>query len=138
MKIKKLHPDATLPAKPKKGDAGHDLFSLGDVLLYPGEIKAIPTGIAMEIPTGFVGIIKPRSGLALNGIDVLAGVIDSSYRGEIKVVLCNLSQDTALALSGNVKIAQMLFMNYFVMDMDEVDELSNTERQANGFGSTGV
>jgi dUTP pyrophosphatase len=97
----------------------------------------IKTGIAIEIPKGFVGLVWPRSGLAIKkGVSVLAGVIDSSYRGEIGVVLLNTNYDDLIIKKGD-KIAQLLIQPIETVNIEEVKELSDTERAENGFGSSG-
>ena len=125
------------PRKPKDGDAGHDLFSNQPALIPPFERVTISTGVSMEIPNGVVGFIWPRSGLAsLMGLDVFGGVVDSSYRGEIKVILFN-STDQDIYLESGCKIAQIVFQEYLTYDFEEVESLTDTERGESGFGSSG-
>lgn len=132
-----LEQGAKPPRKPATGDAGHDLFSRIGVLIPPFERSVIPTGVCMEIPSGVVGLIWPRSGLAsLMGVDVLGGVIDSSYRGEIKVILFN-SSDKDIYLESGSKIAQIIFQEYLQYDFEVVESLTETKRGDSGFGSTG-
>ncbi|MEO2154285.1 MAG: dUTP diphosphatase [Nanoarchaeota archaeon] len=138
LKVKKLNEDAKLPVKKRKGDAGFDLYSNEEVILKPGERKLISTGIAIEIPKGYFGLIKDRSGLAAkNGLHCLAGVIDSNYRGEVKVVLINLGNEE-VKLEKYSRIAQLLIIPVPEFEIEEVDELSNTERNEKGFGSSGL
>jgi len=138
LKVKKLLKEAKLPVRKREGDAGLDLYSVEDVNLNPGEWKAIPTGIAVEIPKGYVGLIKDRSGLALkHALHCLAGVIDENYRGEIKVVVINLGREKVFIQKGT-RIAQLLLVPYLKVEPVEVEELSNTERGEKGFGSSGV
>ena len=137
IKFKKLKPEAILPEYATENDAGFDLFSLEDYQLKPGERKVFGIGLAAEIPVGFFVIIKPKSGLAVKGgIDVLAGVIDSGYRGEWGVVLVNLSNQPYQFHKGD-KIAQGVLLPVANADIKKVDSLSDSERGAGAFGSTG-
>jgi len=138
LKVKKLRPDAKLPVRKRKGDAGLDLYSVEEVVLNPGEYKAVPTGVAVQIPEGHFGLIKDRSGLALkNALHCLAGVVDPNYRGEIKVVLINLGKEP-VRLEKHTRIAQLLVIPYAAVEVEEVEELSDTERGGEGFGSSGL
>ena len=138
LKVKKLHPEAKIPVRKREGDAGLDLYSVEDTVLQPGEWKAIPTGVAVEIPEGYVGIIKDRSGLALKyALHCLAGVIDENYRGEVKVVIINLGKETVKLEKGS-RIAQLLLVPYLKAEPVEVGDLSDTERGEEGFGSSGL
>ncbi len=138
LKVKKLRPDAVLPVRKRKGDAGLDLYAVEGVVLKPGEWVAIPTGIAVEIPEGHFGLIKDRSGLALkHALHCLAGVVDENYRGEIKVVMINLGKEEVKIEKGT-RIAQLLIIPYLSVDIEEVEELSDTERGEKGFGSSGL
>ncbi len=138
LKVKKLRPDAVLPVRKRKGDAGLDLYAVEDVVLKPGEWKAVPTGIAVEIPEGHFGLIKDRSGLALKyALHCLAGVVDENYRGEIKVVMINLGGEEFKVEKGT-RIAQLLIVPYLSVEVEEVEELSDTERGERGFGSSGL
>ncbi len=138
LKVKKLHPEAKIPVRKREGDAGLDLYSVEDTVLQPGEWKAIPTGVAVEIPEGYVGIIKDRSGLALKyALHCLAGVIDENYRGEVKVVIINLGKETVKLEKGS-RIAQLLLVPYLKAEPIEVGDLSDTERGEEGFGSSGL
>ncbi len=138
LKVKKLHPEALLPSRKRAGDAGIDLYSVEEVFLNPGEWKAVPTGVAVEIPEGYFGLIKDRSGLALkHAVHCLAGVVDENYRGEIKVVLINLG-DKPVRLEKRSRVAQMVLVPYLKTQVVEVEELSHTERGQQGFGSTGL
>lgn len=139
MKIKLLHPLATVPTFANPGDAGADLYSIENVMLNPGEQKLIKTGIALEIPLGYVGLVRPRSGLATKmGIGMnSSGVIDAGYRGEIAVTLINHSDIKYPVLQGE-RIAQILFVPVIAgFNFQVVEELSETQRGSNGFGSTG-
>jgi len=137
IKIKRLSKKAALPKYAHKGDAGMDLYIIDDKVLNPGEWHAFSTGIAMEIPEGFVGLIWDKSGLASKfGLHVLAGVVDSSYRGEVKVVVYNLSQKPYQFKKGE-QVAQMIIQPCLNADIKMVNKLSNTGRGQGGFGSTG-
>ena len=136
--IKKINVDAVVPSKGSSGSAGRDLSSIEDIVIPAGEWRAVATGLSIEIPEDYYARIAPRSGLAFkNGIFVNAGVIDSDYRGEIKVILYN-----AGVIDFSVKkfdrIAQMILEKIYNGDMIVIDELSGTGRGSNGFGSTGL
>ncbi|MEM5832108.1 MAG: dUTP diphosphatase [Candidatus Aenigmatarchaeota archaeon] len=137
LKVKKLSESAKLPERKRVGDAGLDLYCIESFEINPKEIKLVSTGIAVEIPKGYVGIIKDRSGLAIKGLHVLAGVVDENYRGEVKVVLINLG-DEKLSIEKNSRIAQLLIIPYLNCDVIEVNELSESNRGEKGFGSTGI
>ena len=138
MRIKRLNKTKILPPKRANADAaGYDLRSNLTLTIKSGERVSIPTGFAWEIPTGMVGIIKPRSGLANDyGLDVLAGVIDSDYRGEIKVILLNTGS-SHYKITQNDRIAQMVVANYLGEELEEVNDLSDSDRGSKGLGSTG-
>jgi dUTP pyrophosphatase len=137
VKVKKTHILAQIHTRSNPTDAGADLRSIEDCVVETQERKVISTGIFLEIPEGYYGRIAPRSGLAANrGIDVLAGVVDSSYRGEIKVVLYNSDKKMPFHIEGGDRIAQIIIEDHFNLEF-EVSELSDTERGAGGFGSTG-
>ena len=138
IKIKKLEATATLPNYAHPGDAGMDFYANETVTISPNERKIISTGIAMAIPQGYVGLVWDKSGLASNhGLKTMAGVIDASYRGEIKILLHNLSNKPYLVEKGN-KIAQMLIQPVEQREVVEVEDLNDTSRGADGFGSTGL
>jgi dUTP pyrophosphatase len=139
MKIKLLDKNAKIPFRANKTDAGADLCSIEDCKIEPLERKAVSTGIAVKIPDGYYGRIAPRSGLAYkNGIDVLAGVIDSDYTGEIKVILFNTDKEQSFEINKGDRIAQLIIEDHFNFDFEVVEELVDTERGSGGFGSTGV
>ena len=139
MKIKFLSKEAKVPMRANPSDAGADLCSVEDFILNPLERKAISTGISLEIPEGHYGRIAPRSGLAYkNGIDVLAGVVDSSYRGEIKVILFNTDKENYFKINIGDRIAQLIIEKHFNFEFEIVEDLSYTQRGEGGFGSTGV
>jgi dUTP pyrophosphatase len=138
IKIKKLHPDAIIPNYAHPGDVGMDLYSVEDVAIAPGKRATISTGIAMEYPPGYCTLFWDKSGLASkNGITVLAGAVEYTYRGDYKVVLLNTSDSEYKVKKGD-KIAQVLVMPIMTAEVEEVQELSESVRGANGFGSTGL
>lgn len=140
VKFKKLHPEAQTPHYAHFGDSGADLFSVEETLLEPNGRKAICTGLAAEVPHGYELQVRPKSGLALkSGLTVLntPGTIDFGYRGEIKVILINLSPETYHIEKGQ-KIAQLVVAPVAYAAFEEVEELSDTSRGAGGFGSTGL
>jgi dUTP pyrophosphatase len=140
VKIKKLHPAAHVPQYAHEGDSGADLFSTVDQSLQPMERAAIPTGLSAEIPKGVELQVRPKSGLALkSGLTVLntPGTIDFGYRGEIKVILINLS-DEPYEIEAGQKIAQLVVAPVAYADFQEVVDLSDTARGDGGFGSTGL
>ena len=113
------------------------LFALQEVILKPGEFTRIQTGVAIEIPTGNVGLIWDKSGMAANfGLKILGGVVDAGYRGEVQVGMINLSQKS-YTIEKHHKVAQMLIQKVESPEIKEVDELSDTARGSGGFGSTG-
>lgn len=141
IKVKKLKPDATVPTMGSKFAAGADLYSAedADVVIEPNETKFIGTGLAMEIPEGYVGLVYARSGLACKrGLAPAnkVGVVDSDYRGEIKVALHNHGKEAQTVEKGE-RIAQMVIAPYLSVNYEEADALSETERGEGGFGSTG-
>ncbi len=137
IRVKKLHPDAIIPNIAHEGDAGFDLFSTETVVLNPGERGHVHTGLAFEIPTGFVGLVWDKSGVSYNGgLKTLGGVIDSGYRGEIIISFVNLSKEPYVFEKGH-KAAQMLIQKIESPTFEEVVELSDTSRGEGRFGSTG-
>jgi len=136
LKVKKVQMDAKLPQYGNTGDAGLDLFSSIDFVLEKGQFEAIPSGVKVAIPDGYVGLIWDKSGVSLKGVHRLAGVIDSGYRGEVKVVMINLS-DKPFAIDKGMKIAQMLVQPIIMVCVVETEDLDNTSRGEGGFGSTG-
>ena len=160
VKVKRLADNAIMPTKSQWDDAGFDLYSTEELTIYAGDTVLVSTGISMEIPTGHVGLIWPRSGLASkHGIDVFAGVIDAGYRGEIKVCLHNGKldifnewkdgmgmcyytdyqawQDNLKTIDKGDKIAQILIQPVPDVTLTEVDSLSESTRGGKGFGSSG-
>ena len=162
IKFKKNHPDAIIPTKNSEGDAAYDLYSVEKAIVGPMCRACISVGLSVEIPQGFYGRVAPRSGLAVKkGLDVLAGVIDSSYRGDLGVVLINLnfpeellkpnharggvqSYETLFGSRQNVdlpagsRVAQLIIERCYNAEWQEVDELSDSVRQEGGFGSSGI
>ena len=135
--IKKLTDDAIIPSRGSEHAAGYDLYSLESYELKVGERHAFKTGISMEIPNNLYGRIAPRSGLAVKkGIDTLAGTIDSDYRGEILAVLINFGQESVMINKGD-RIAQMIFEYFASPTIMAVSNLTVTQRNMGGFGSTG-
>lgn len=138
IKVKKIHELAIIPKRNNQTDAGADLYSVQDLTIPPQSRAMVSTGISIEIPPGFYGRIAPRSGLAVkNGIDVLAGVCDSSYRGEVKVVIINTDKEKDFEITYGDKIAQIIIEQHFNFDFIESEELSESIRGDNGFGSSG-
>lgn len=138
--IKKINPEARIPFYAHSGDAGLDLFSVEEVLIKPMERKLVHTGIGIQLPSNTEAQVRPRSGLALKyGITLLnsPGTVDEGYRGEIKVLMINLSRESFLVERG-MKIAQMVVKPVKQVSVEEVDELSSTDRGQRGFGSTGL
>ncbi|MEM0480771.1 MAG: dUTP diphosphatase [Candidatus Aenigmatarchaeota archaeon] len=137
LKVKKIDENAKLPERKREGDAGLDLYCLESFEIKPNEIKVVRTGIAVEIPKGYFGLIKDRSGLATKGLHVLAGVIDENYRGEVQVVLINFGKET-ISFEKHSRIAQLIIIPYLKVEIEETKELSESLRGTSGFGSTGL
>ncbi|MGN6379346.1 MAG: dUTP diphosphatase [Gaiellales bacterium] len=138
--VRRLHPDAQLPAGAYPGDAGLDLASVEDAVLEPGERRVVGTGLAVAIPDGHAGFVQPRSGLAArNGIAIVnsPGLIDAGYRGELRVVLLNTDRRPFEIRSGD-RIAQLVVLRLPDVEVQEVDELPGSERSHRGFGSSAV
>lgn len=138
--VRRLDPLALVPSRAYPGDAGLDLHALEPVVLGPGERASIPTGIAVEIPDGLAGLVLPRSGLAArHGIALVnaPGLIDSGYRGEIRVLLLNTDRHHPYEFEPGERIAQLLLIRYEAPEVVEVDELSGSARGSGGFGSSG-
>ena len=139
--IKRLDPEVVLPSYAYEGDAGLDLRSNVDIDIAPFERKLIPTGLTVAIPEGFAGFVQPRSGLALkSGLSMAntPGLIDSHYRGELKVIAVNLDANEAIHISKGERVAQLVIQRVPVVSLMEVDELDETDRGTGGFGSSGV
>lgn len=137
--VRRLRDDAVLPSRAYDGDAGFDLTACEGFTLGPGERAVVPTGIAVEIPPGYAGFVQPRSGLAArHGIGVVnsPGLIDSGYRGEIRVVLVNTDARESFTVDRGMRIAQLVIAPVASVRLVEVEELATTERGARGFGSS--
>ena len=137
IQVKKLHSDAKLPSKAHITDAGFDLYAEKYSLIPAGETRLIGTGIAVAIPRGYAGLIWDRSSMGVKGLHRFGGVIDSDYRGEIKVCIHNASQ-AVYAISEGDKIAQLIIQAAPSFFLKEVDSLEETERGNKGFGSSGT
>jgi dUTP pyrophosphatase len=138
LKIKFLSESATCPSRANITDAGLDLCAAEDLVIMGQSRAMIKTDLAFEIPEGYYGRVAPRSGLALkNGIDVFAGVVDSSYRGPINVILYN-SDKADFQLSKGDRIAQIIIEKHYNFPLEIVNDLSDTNRGSGGFGSTGI
>jgi len=136
LKIKKLDETAIVPEFAREGDAGLDLFAITGIEVAPGERVKIPTGIAMEIPEGFVGLIWDRTGVSLKkGLKIIGGVVDSGFRGEVQILMANISDDPVTIVAGD-KIAQMLIQPFERPQIEISDELSETDRGDQMFGSS--
>ena len=139
IKVRKLHPAAQLPRYAHTGawgDLAADLYAAEPATLAPGQTLPVSTGIALELPSEYGALVEDRSGLAVKGITTLAGVIDPGYRGELKVVLTNLSAELKLITVGD-RIAQLRLVRRYEAIFEEVDELIEAPRGLGGFGSTG-
>jgi dUTP pyrophosphatase len=135
--FKRLDPRATLPSRGSALAAGLDICSIEDVTIEPKQRALVSTGLAVAIPEGYYGRVAPRSGLATkNGLDVLAGVIDADYRGEIRCLLHNTG-DESIPLPARSKICQLIIEKIITPAAVWADEISETDRGSGGFGSTG-
>ena len=137
--IRRLRPDAHLPEQAYEGDAGMDLAACEAVTIEPGERAVVPTGLAIEIPDGYAGFVQPRSGLAVrHGIGIVntPGLIDSGYRGEIRVVLINTDREQRFTVEPGMRIAQHVIVPVAAARLVEVDELAASDRGSRGFGSS--
>jgi len=136
IRIQKIDPSAKLPSFAYDGDGGMDIFSCEECILSPGEIKAVGTDLKIAIPEGYAGFVWDKSGLALEGLTTLAGVLDSGYRGEVKVVLLNVGRKP-YHIKKHQKIAQLVIQK---VERPEITEevLDDSERGERGFGSTGI
>jgi dUTP pyrophosphatase len=137
LKFLRLHPAAKLPTRGSREAAGLDLYAIETATLEPRARAAVRTGLAVAIPRGFYGRVAPRSGLAVNyGLDVLAGVIDSDYRGELVCAIVNHGRE-AFTLEAGQRVAQLIIEAIITPDAVWADALDETARGAGGFGSTG-
>jgi dUTP pyrophosphatase len=137
--IRRLHDDAVVPTRAYAGDAGLDLSACERVELGPGERATVGTGLAVAIPDGYAGFVQPRSGLAAkHGITIVntPGLVDSGYRGELKIILMNTDANESFLVEPGMRIAQLVVLQVPGIDPVEVDELPDTERGVRGFGSS--
>ncbi|NDK30513.1 dUTP diphosphatase [Nesterenkonia haasae] len=139
--LQQLDPELPLPRYAHDGDAGADLVTSEDFTLAPGERRMVPTGVAIAVPMGWVGLVHPRSGLAArHGISMVnaPGTVDSGYRGELKVLLINTDPSQPVSFHRGDRIAQIVFQEVSRAVFSPVDELPDTDRGAGGFGSSGL
>jgi dUTP pyrophosphatase len=139
--IRRLRPEAVLPARAYAGDAGIDLAACDRHELEPGERAVVGTGLAVELPVGYAGFVQPRSGLAAeHGITIVnsPGLIDAGYRGEVMVILLNTDRDATFVVEPGMRIAQLVVLSLVDVDLVEVDELETSERGRRGHGSSGA
>ena len=137
--VRRLREEAVLPGQAYDGDAGFDLAACDEIRLGPGERAVVPTGIAVEIPDGYAGFVQPRSGLAArHGIAIVnsPGLIDSGYRGEVRVVLLNTDLRDSFTVERGMRVAQLVIAPVASVRLIEVEELATSERGARGFGSS--
>jgi dUTP pyrophosphatase len=137
--FRKLRDDAVVPSRAYEGDAGLDLASCERVVLAPGERAMVGTGLAVAVPDGYAGFVQPRSGLAArHGITIVntPGLVDSGYRGELRIVLLNTDAREAFVVEPGMRIAQLVVVPVAAAEPVEVDELPETERGVRGFGSS--
>lgn len=137
LKIQKLDPELPTPHYAYTDDAAFDMYARENVVLEPGEKAIIPTGIAMEIPAGYVGLVWDKGSVGIKGgVKTLGGVVDSNYRGEVMIGVVNLSKETYTFERGH-KVAQMIIQKKETVEIEEVNEISETERGEGRFGSSG-
>ena len=133
----KLLENGKLPEKKHSGDACYDCYARESVEIYDGDRKKIPLGFALELPQGYEAVIRPRSGLSSHYVDCCIGTIDSNYRGEVNAIIQNWS-DEILKIHKGDRICQMAIREVPQVMFEKVDELSPSDRNENGFGSTGI
>lgn len=136
LKVKKLRPGAKIPIRAHDDDAGLDIYCCEEIIILPHTIVKVPTGIAYEIPEGYVGLVWDKSSIGSKGIKTLGGVLDSGYRGELFIPLHNLNNEEYIFEVGD-KIAQMVIQKVELWEVEESEELSETKRGNGSFGSTG-
>ncbi|MSU75720.1 MAG: dUTP diphosphatase [Candidatus Magasanikbacteria bacterium] len=136
IKIKKLHPDARIPAYAHPGDAGLDLFSLETHTLQPKEAKLFKLGFALEFPHGYVALVKDKGSFAQRSIHSLGGVFDAGFRGEYNAHLINLGNESYTIEKGH-KLAQLVILPIITAELEETDKLNDSSRGMGQFGSTG-
>ena len=137
VKFKELDTNAIPFSYSREGDACMDMYSLADDIIYPRGTVIIPTGIAVEIPEGYEGIVRGRSGLSSKGIQAHLGTIDSAYRGDVGIIITNTS-NTPFEVKAGMRLAQFTIKPVYKIQLIEVETLTNTERATAGFGSSGV
>jgi dUTP pyrophosphatase len=137
LKVKRLFSDAILPSRQTCESAGYDVCSYCDYTIPPGGKQLIETGIALTVPIGTYGQLAPRSGMSCKGTHVGAGVIDRDYTGHVKVLLFNLNNNAEIQIKKGDRIAQLLLKKIALVEVQEVDDLSQSMRGSGGFGSTG-
>jgi dUTP pyrophosphatase len=141
LRVRRLHPAATLPVRAHDDDAGYDLCAIEAATIAPGERAMVGTGIAIELPAGHAGLVLPRSGLAArHGISLVnaPGLIDAGYRGELKVLLLNTDREAAFEIAAGDRIAQLVVIAVATTEVVESDALAATARGEGGFGSSGA
>lgn len=141
LKLQRLDPSVPLPHYAYPGDAGLDLASSIALTIEPGERALIPTGLALAIPEGYAGFVQPRSGLALKeGLTIVntPGLIDSHYRGELKIIALNTDKHHSISIERGQRVAQLVIQAVPIVQIVESDELETTERGTGGFGSSGA
>lgn len=141
LRVRRLDERGLLPGRAHADDAGLDLYALEEAIIPPGERASIGTGIAIEVPDGYAGLVLPRSGLALrHGIALVnaPGLIDPGYRGEVRVLLLNTDRQHSFALAAGDRIAQLVLVRTEPAAVVETSELSTSSRGVGGFGSSGA
>lgn len=141
VRIKRLDKSVQIPSYAYEGDAGLDLRANDDMIIEPHCRVLVPTGLAIALPEGYAGFVQPRSGMALKlGLSIAntPGLIDSHYRGELKIICINLDSKEAIHIERGERIAQLVIQRVPIVDLVEVDELDETDRGTGGFGSSGT
>lgn len=141
VRIKRLDKSVQIPSYAYEGDAGLDLRANDDMIIEPHCRVLVPTGLAIALPEGYAGFVQPRSGMALKlGLSIAntPGLIDSHYRGELKIICINLDPKEAIHIERGERIAQLVIQRVPIVDLVEVDELDETDRGTGGFGSSGI
>ncbi len=136
-KIKKLYPDTKVPERAHPSDAGLDVFAQVETTILAGGQALVPTGFSAALPEGYVALVWDKSSIDSKGIKTLGGVIDAGYRGEYKILVANLGNNSVTFEKGQ-KVAQLLIQKVELLEVEEVLNLDDTERGGGGFGSTGL
>ncbi len=136
IKIKKLYPDTKMPSYAHPGDVGLDIYAMEDIVIPPGGHYRFMNGFALEFPSGYAALVKDKSSISKAGLHTMGGVFDAGFRGEYNVHLVNLSDKPYIVEKGD-KVAQLLIMPVEIVELEEVDELSDSSRGTGQFGSTG-